>query len=282
MTVARTTASEPQHETVAIDSLRLHYVDYDAPHPDALPVVILHGLTSAWGTMRRIAEHLAPEYRVLALDQRGHGASEWGPADSYDTDTYLSDLEAFVQHLGLGRFVLIGQSMGGHHAIGYTARRPEQVVAAIVNDISPAPSNEGTDYAASYPGDRHRRYATVEEWLAPRREASPLTPEWAHGLAARELLREVEGGYEPVHDPNAPVRWRPRDLWDEARTITTPLLIIRGGRSNVLDAQTLQDMDMAIPGARSVTLEKAGHSTYWDMEREWLTVASAFLEAHRP
>jgi len=49
----------------------------------------------------------------------------------------------------------------------------------------------------------------------------------------------------------------------------------------VLDAQTLQDMGMAIPGARSVTLEKAGHNTYWDMEHEWLSVASTFLEAHR-
>ncbi|MEX2374071.1 MAG: hypothetical protein WD942_00590, partial [Dehalococcoidia bacterium] len=70
------------------------------------------------------------------------------------------------------------------------------------------------------------------------------------------------------------------DLWDEARTIQLPLLIIRGGRSTVLDAQTLQDMDMAIPGARSVTLEKAGHDTYSDMEHEWIGMARAFLGAH--
>ncbi|MDA1010799.1 MAG: alpha/beta hydrolase, partial [Chloroflexi bacterium] len=90
----------------------------------------------------------------------------------------------------------------------------------------------------------------------------------------------VEGGYETLHDPNAAIHWQPSDLWDEVKSIERPLLFIRGGRSTILDAQTLQDMDMAIPGARSITLEKAGHSTYWDMEPEWNAVATAFLEAH--
>lgn len=275
-----TTAVEPTHETVTINGLSLHYVDYGEPHAGAPTTVILHGLTSAWGTLRRVAEHLAPSFRVVALDQRGHGESEWGPADQYDTDSYLSDLEQFVDGLGLDRFVLVGQSMGGHHTIAYTARHPERIIAAIANDIPPSLelSNEGQ--ATQYPDGRHRRFASTGEWLAPRRESSPLTPDWAHAVAVAELLREVDGGYEPKHDPNAPMRWEPKDLWDEARTIARPLLIIRGGRSNVLSAQTLQDMDMAIPTARSVTLEKAGHNTYWDMEHEWLSVATAFVQAH--
>ena len=276
-----TTTVQPQHQTTTINGLSLHYVDYGAPFADAPAMVILHGLTSAWGTMRRIAEHFAPGYRVIGLDQRGHGESEWGPAEAYDTDTYLDDLEQFVDGLGLDRFVLVGQSMGGHHTIAYTARHPERIIAAIANDIPPALEMGETDYSVQYPDGKHKRFASTGEWLAPRRESSPLTPDWAHALAVAELLREVDGGYEPRHDPNAPMRWQPKDLWDEARTISRPILFIRGGRSNVLSAQTLQDMDMAIPTARSITLEKAGHSTYWDMEHEWLSVANAFLEAHR-
>lgn len=276
-----TTRVEPQHQTVSINGLSLHYVDYGAPYADASAMVILHGLTSAWGTLRRVAEHFAPSYRVIALDQRGHGESEWGPAEGYDTDTYLSDFEQFVDGLGLDRFVMVGQSMGGHHTIAYTARHPERIIAAIANDIPPSLDLGGTDYEAQYPGGRHRLFASTEDWLAPRRESSPLTPDWAHALAVEELLTQVEGGYQPKHDPNAPMKWAPKDLWDEAKTITRPLLFIRGGRSDVLSAQVLQDMDMAIPASRSVTLEKAGHSTYWDMEHEWLSVASAFLDAHR-
>ena len=273
-----TTAVEPKHETVTINDLSLHYVDYGAPRAGAPTMVILHGLTSAWGTLRRVAEHFAPSFRVVALDQRGHGESQWGPADKYDTDTYLSDLEQFVDGLELDRFVLVGQSMGGHHTLAYTARHPERIIAAIANDIPPSLELSKEGHATQYPDGKHRRFASTGEWLAPRRESSPLTPDWAHALA--ELLREVDGGYEPKHDPNAPMRWEPKDLWDEVKTISRPLLIIRGGRSNVLSAQTLQDMDMAIPTARSITLEKAGHSTYWDMEHEWLAVATAFLQAH--
>ena len=243
-------------------------------------MVMLHGLTSAWGAWRRVAEHFASTYRVVALDQRGHGESEWAPADSYDTDSYLADLEQFVDGLGLERFVLVGQSMGGHHTIAYTARHPERVLAAIANDIPPKVSRPEVDYSQVYPGGKQPRFATVEEWVAPRREQNPFTPEWAHELAARELLREVDGGYEQKHDPNATMYWEPADLWEEARTISRPIYFIRGGRSRVLDAQTLQDMDMAIRPARSVTLEKAGHLTYWDMEHEWLTIADAFLQAH--
>jgi esterase len=277
---AMATATKPVDHTVSINGRALHYVDYGSPAPGAKVVVFLHGLSSSWGAMRRIAEHLAPEYHLIGLDQRGHGESEWAPADGYDTDSYLADLEAFIEHLGLTRFILIGQSMGGHHTIAYTARHPERVICAIANDIPPAYDTGNVDYSEQFPGGKHHTFATVEDWIAPRRESSPLTPEWGHELVAREQLREVPGGWQPKHDPNAVMHWAPKDLWDEARTITRPLFIIRGGRSQVLSAQTLQDMDMQIPGARSVTLEKAGHSTYFDMEHEWLTIASAFLASH--
>jgi pimeloyl-ACP methyl ester carboxylesterase len=275
-----TTGTRPADHSVSINGRELHYVEYDSPAPGATPVVILHGLSSSWGAMRRIAEHLAPQFHVYALDQRGHGESEWARADGYDTDSYLGDLEQFVDGLGLDRFVLIGQSMGGHHTIGYTARHPERIICAIANDIPPSYDTGSPDYSDQFPGGGHRTFATVEDWIAPRRESSPLTPEWGHELAAREQLREVPGGWQPKHDPNAVMHWQPMDLWTEAREIERPLLIIRGGRSQVLTAQDLQDMDMRIPGARSVTLEKAGHSTYYDMEHEWLSVASAFLASH--
>jgi pimeloyl-ACP methyl ester carboxylesterase len=276
-----TTAVEPAGHRVEINGRSLHYVEYPAPAPGATAVVMLHGLTSAWGGWRRVAEHLAARYHVFALDQRGHGDSEWAPADRYRTDDYLDDLERFVDGLGLDRFILIGQSMGGHHTIAYTARHPDRVICAIANDIPPAVQRDANaDYSQQYPGGRQRTFATVEDWIATRRPTAPLTPEWAHELMAREALKAVDGGFQPKHDPNAAMHWQPADLWAEARTITRPILFIRGGRSQVLDAQTLQDMDMAIPTARSVTLEQAGHSTYFDMEHEWLAAADAFLAAH--
>jgi len=279
-----TTAVEPAHHTATVNGLRLHYVEYPSPRPGATVMLFLHGLTSVWGSWRRVAEHFAPQYHVYLLEQRGHGESEWTAADRYRTEDYLADLEAFVDQRGFGRFILVGQSMGGHHTIAYTAKHPERVICALANDIPPAidldtPDREANQ-AKQYPGGKHRVFATPEAWTETRRPTAPLTPEWAHRLMEREALREVPGGWSPKHDPNAPMRWQPANLWEAAGTIARPILFIRGGRSQVLSAQALQDMDMAVPTARSVTLEKAGHSTYHDMEREWIAVASAFFAAH--
>ncbi len=264
------------------DGLQHHYVTYPSPRPDAVPLLMLHGLSSAWGAWQRVAERLAADYHVVALDQRGHGDSEWAPRDHYRTADYLADLEAFAAHLGFARFILVGQSMGGHNTIAYTARHPERVICAVANDIplhierSSAPDA----YQDQFPGGQHRTFATVEEWLAPRRASSPFTPEWGLELQASVSLRPVDGGFQPRHDPQAVISWRPDDLRDEATSIELPLFIVRGGRSQVLSAPVLQEMDMSIPGARSVTLEKAGHSTYHDMFEEWVDVVGAFLEAH--
>lgn len=279
-----TTAVEPGHRTAVVDGLRLHYVEYPSPRAGAPVMLFLHGLTSVWGAWRRVAEHFAAGYHVYLLEQRGHGGSEWAPADRYRTQDYIADLEAFVDQMGFRRFILVGQSMGGHHTIAYTAKHPGRIVCALANDIPPALDLDAPDRAANqarmFPGGKQRVFATPAEWTETRRATAPLTPDWAHALMEREALEEVPGGYSPKFDPQAQMRWEPADLWDAARTITRPIFFIRGGRSQVLSAQALQDMDMAIPPARSVTLEKAGHSTYHDMEPEWIAVASAFFAAH--
>jgi len=277
------TAIEPQHARISIRGLELHYVDYGPPFAGAVDLVMLHGLSSAWGSWRHVAEHWSKKYRVLALDHRGHGESAWAPPDGYRTQDYVAELEEFVDALSLTRFMLVGQSMGGHHAIAYTARHPERVIAAIANDIPPSMAHimDRPDRPQTQrdPNFKRQPITDLKTWIAKREKDEPLTPRWAHDLAARELLRKVEGGWEARHDPAA-MNWKPDDLWDELRSITRPIFFIRGGRSQVVSAQMLQDMDMAVDSARSVTLEKAGHITFWDMEPEWIEIASMFLDSH--
>lgn len=275
-----TTAVEPAHQTATANGMQLHYVEYLSPREGAPVMLFLHGLTSVWGSWRRVAEHFATDFHVYLLEQRGHGESEHAPADRYRTEDYIADLEAFVDLMGFQRFILVGQSMGGHHTIAYTAKHPERIICALANDIPPALNLTPGDAEQLYPGGKQRVFPTRAAWTETRRPTAPLTPQWAHELMEREALKEVPGGFSPKFDPNAQLKWQPADLWDAARTITRPIFFIRGGRSQVLSAQALQDMDMAIPTARSVTLEKAGHSTYHDMESEWITIASAFFAAH--
>jgi len=278
-----TTAVQPAHNNVIANGMRLHYVDFGAPHPDATKMVFLHGMFANWESFRRIQEHFAPDYHVLALDQRGHGQSEWSPTPEwYDTESYVADFEAWVDAVGLDRFVLVGQSMGGHNSLLYAWRHPHRVICAVINDIPPAKKipTDPESRQKRLPGGKHRVYATWEQWMERRQAANPTTPAWAHQLDAEQLLIPTDEGWIPNWDPLAQVGWVPQDLWPMMPEITRPMLFIRGGQSEVVGAQKLQDMVMATPHARSVTLERAGHATYQDMEREWIAVASAFVAAH--
>ena len=90
----------------------------------------------------------------------------------------------------------------------------------------------------------------------------------------------MEGGYQAKADPNVSICWAPAELWKEARAITSPILIIRAGQGTVLDAATLRRMEEVIEPARPVTLDRAGHNTFVDMEPEFLSAAAELFLAH--
>lgn len=271
-----TTAIAPTSGSVLANGLHLHYFEWG--RPDATPLVLLHGLGAAAGLWQRVAAHFADRYRVIALDQRGHGESD--RADEYSTSAMEADLEAAVDALELDRFVLCGASMGGATTLAYTARHPERVRCALVNDAPPALEPDFIKLLRSAPDTLPvwtSRADAVETWRA---RSGALTPQWALELRADGCLKTVDGGVSLKHDPALGTQFQFEDLWDEARTITRPILFIRGGQSPVLSAETLMRMDLEIAPARSVTLEKAGHATYFDMEPEWLATAEAFFAAH--
>src|SRR5579871_6235066 len=106
-----------------VNGLRLHYLEWG--EPTAPPIVMLHGLRSAAPTWAAVAAPLCARYRVLALDQRGRGESEWAADRNYRRDAYVADLAELVDQLGLERFILMGHSMGGANTLVYTARHPK-------------------------------------------------------------------------------------------------------------------------------------------------------------
>lgn len=131
------------------DGLSLRYVEWGAP--DAPTIVALHGLRSFAYTWEPIAQPIAERFRVVALDQRGRGLSDWDPARRYYTDAYVRDLEVLVERLELENFVLLGHSMGGATAFVYAARHPDRLSGLVIEDIGPGSS------ANSAGADRIRR-----------------------------------------------------------------------------------------------------------------------------
>ncbi len=91
-------------------------------------MVFLHGITRHGHTWDPLSDACKNDYHVLALDQRGHGATQWPAPPSYDTADYVDDLSALTEAWGLDRFVLVGLSMGAHNGLAFAARHPEDAV----------------------------------------------------------------------------------------------------------------------------------------------------------
>ena len=140
-----TTVVEPEDGTIEERGLSLHYVVWGpsrAPGGPTPVVVLLHGLSAMCRIWDPLARALQERYRVIALDQRGHGDTSWPQEPNYTTDDYVGDLEALVERWELERFALVGLSMGGMNAIAYAARHPDRVTHLSVVDIRPAITRE--------------------------------------------------------------------------------------------------------------------------------------------
>jgi pimeloyl-ACP methyl ester carboxylesterase len=120
----------PQSEFVEAGGLRFHYRDWGG---NGQPLLLLHGLASNARIWDLTAPLLAGGFRVVALDQRGHGLSD-KPDGGYDFASVSGDLAAFVQALGLKRPALAGHSWGANVALQFAADRPDGVSALALVD----------------------------------------------------------------------------------------------------------------------------------------------------
>ena len=274
-----TTAVEPREHTIEARDLRFHYVEWG--EADAPPIVLLHGLSSMCRIWDPLARAFQDSYRIIALDQRGHGDTSWPVEAAYSTDDYVADLEALVEAWGLDRFVLVGLSMGGMNAIAYAARHPERVTHLVSVDIRPA-----FDYKRrlSYQLDKqvaeqgHLTFEDHETAYMARKLANPFTPDESLRHHVQHLLKRApDGGWVFKHDPRVSYRWRPANLWDELPKVRAPVLIVRGGKSEVLPAEKAEAMRAAFSDAALVTIERSGHTVPEGAPQAFIEAVEAFL-----
>jgi len=122
----------PERRHVVVDGMRLHYLDWGTR---GRPLVLfLHGGALNAHTWDVVALALRTEYHSIALDQRGHGDSEWSPGMDYEPEAHRRDIEGLVEHLGVDRFRLVGQSMGALNAFTYATRHAERLAGLVVID----------------------------------------------------------------------------------------------------------------------------------------------------
>ena len=154
-------------------------------------------------TFAPLAEMLPARWRLIALDQRGHGFSDHAP--SYTRVDYLGDIARLLDHIGLRSVVLLGHSLGGANAYQFAARFPDRVSAMIIEDIG-AVINDDTSFVLPWAGHYATR-AALEERIGEQ-FVPTLTPS----------IRETAAGWTLAFDPHDTVQSQKAltgDHWDD-------------------------------------------------------------------
>ncbi len=263
-----------------LGGLGFHYTDWGGDGP---PLVMLHGLSGHARTWDHTAAALSDRYRVLALDQRGHGDSDWAP--QYGIGLMAADLLAFMDALQLREVTLMGLSMGGLVSFVFTAAHPERVRRLMVLDIGPeiAPAGSRNVSAAMAESDV---FASEDEAFAQARAANPRpTDETLRHRVRHNLRSQPDGTLTFKYDkafrsqPGAWLELTADQLWAAWRSVRCPVLLVRGDDSPILAAETAQRMLAENPNASFASIPDCGHSITLDRPQGLLDALNLWLPA---
>jgi pimeloyl-ACP methyl ester carboxylesterase len=260
-----------------VGGLSLHYIDWGGDGP---PLVMLHGLSGHVRTWDQTAAALAGRYRVLALDQRGHGDSDWAPR--YGFGPMAEDLLTFLDALRLPEVTMMGLSMGGIVSFVFAAAHPERVTRLIILDIGPEIASGGArNVAASLAANDV--FSSEDEALTQARAANPRPADETLRHRVRHGLRSLPDGSltfkfdKALRKPGAIFDQTPDQLWAAWRAVSCPLLLVRGDDSDILAAETAQRMLAENPNASLAGIPDCGHSITLDSPHGLLGVISPWL-----
>lgn len=262
----------PQQEwfRAGADGRGLSYLDFGGA---GLVMVALHGSFGRGAIFTRLAADLRGLVRVVAPDQRGHGYSDH--RGGFGRDEFVADAAAFVRGLGVGPVTVLGHSLGGITAYQLAARHPDLVRALIIEDVGPL--------------------LRQPEVARPVLECSG----WPQQAVTRQELERMIldlGVPDPGYFMQSAVfdggRWQLLFDWDQMMQVqeggigdwwadwlgsSCPALVLRAGRSTLLDTDLARQMVTRRPNTRLTEFPGAGHWIHDDDPRRFARVITAFL-----
>lgn len=254
------------------DGLRLYARDYAGPNPDAPVVLCMHGLTRNSADFGELAPLLAQTHRIIAVDQRGRGRSDYDPeVQRYNPQTYVADMKCLLDQLGISSVTAIGTSMGGLMAMIMSALYPGLLSRVVMNDIGPVVSQRGLDRINGYVGGS-TDFQTWQDAVAYNQSingvALPDLDDQQWLAFTRQLCREENGRPVLAYDPDIsrPIRESqsaavPPDLWPLFDSMAgLPLMVIRGQTSDILETDCVEEMRRRRPDLVYLEVAGVGHA----------------------
>lgn len=267
--------------------IRLHYRDYHGPH-DRPPILCLPGLTRNARDFEHVAQRIAGDWRVLAVDFRGRGLSGYDPDPvRYMPPTYAADVLKLLDQLGIADAVFVGTSLGGIVTMLLAATDGERIAGALLNDVGPELSDVGLERIRGYVGKqvRHESWAQAAAALMDRN--GDVYPDWGINdwkRFARRVMIQKDGAVQFDYDPRiadnvlASANAEPIDAWPLLAGLTeVPVTILRGELSDLLTPELAAKMQEHLPQAELVTIPRVGHAPSFD-EPESMAALDRLLE----
>jgi esterase len=268
---------------VVMRQMRFHFLEWG--RSDAPVIVLLHGGHQSAHSWDLVSLHLAQNYRVLALDQRGHGDSEWARDVVYSNLEMSLDAEAFITAMGLQAPIVIGHSMGGRNTMLLLRRNQAIARAAVIVDVGPELSDKGREAIAGFV-QGNQEFDDLEHFVRNVRQYDPYrSREHIERTVKYNMLERADGKYVSKCDSN------PRRLGivrasgptenitlEDAAGLDLPVLLVRGEKSNILAPDAAERFAAALPQGKLVTVPDCGHNVHGQNTQGFIAALGGFLE----
>ncbi len=294
VTQANTKPTHHQGDTFYVEctspdgSHRMAYHAWGDPsNPKVL--VCVHGLTRRGSDFNTLAQVMCADYYVVCPDVVGRGDSDWLKNPMlYAVPQYVSDMAALIKQLGVKQVDWFGTSMGGLIGMVYASMPNNPIKRMLLNDIGPRIEPEAIQRLASYVGqpfsfvNRADALQRLNEICASFGSHTPQEWEIYNG----PMLSQKEGAWGLHYDPDISVPFASVNpimakagemaMWHAFKQIHIPMLVVRGGDSDLLSAKTVAEMCKLNPHIRSIEIPGVGHAPAF-VKAEQIALAKEFF-----
>lgn len=262
--------NKPEHRTATIPSGDVEIFYRAFGRPGAVPVLIVHGLSYFSYDWIDVADALATDREVVAMDMRGFGESGWSAERNYAVSDFSADIINLMDHLDWRRGVLMGHSMGGRNATWCAADNPDRIAALVLVDYSPENAPDGSKRVATTVANVPDRFETVE---AAIRYFGKDPDDPAVQARFEAYLDKRDDGYVIKRDTWHRERFRKvlagegrgggPDMWAALARVRCPTLVLRGTGSDMFAPETAERVRAANTCLTVVEVD-AGHDIAGD------------------
>jgi esterase len=271
----------PEEHRVTANGLGFRYLDWG--NKEQRPILFLHGGALTAHTWDLCCLALRDDYHCMALDQRGHGDSDWAPDADYSISAQREDVKGFAEAIGLDHFVLVGMSMGAINGLAYAIRYPETLSALVLIDAGPDVRRRGSSRIRDFVNGGAKPEsldAIIERALAfnPRRDPKVLRRSLMHNLRRQEdgnwVWKYDRRRFQQMGEAHAAER---QGLADGLARVTCPTLVVRGAESDVFHEEDGERLAQRLPDGRFITIPLAGHTVQGDNPKDLAAALRNFL-----